>query len=341
MIPSRRVLLTAAVVRQRASAARRGLRTTASTLQLRSKNGFMAAEESIPGPKTNVWRYLSTTADTDDKNDKSEDEATMTKSQFVYKDPDEDGDEMDSDKGIMAEPHEIDKKMGDQSDIESDVEEGDASSTLPAAGSYPGDEIPESKPKFEQLPELENAEKLEFQAETRQLLDIVTHSLYTDKEVFLRELVSNASDSLEKLRHLQATNQIETDNIPLEIRIELDEVSSTLTISDTGLGMTKEEMISNLGTIARSGSKAFLHEIKRSEEVGSDPMSAIIGKFGVGFYSSFMVGKRVEVRSQSARSDEEPKVWVSDGYGSYEICDLPEYIRQDRGCSIVIHFKGT
>jgi hypothetical protein len=300
------------------------------------ESSVILREESIPGTR-NLWRYFSTTtADDDDDNQ-------MKKSQFVYKDVDED----EHDPGEMAEPEEIDKKMAEVEAQEANKED-EPSSSLPAMGNVPDDDGAdmdvdkmEPKPKFVQLPELENAEKMEFQAETRQLLDIVTHSLYTDKEVFLRELVSNASDSLEKLRHLQATNQIETDNIPLEIRIELDEVTSTLTITDTGLGMTKEEMISNLGTIARSGSKAFLNEIKKSETVGADPMSSIIGKFGVGFYSSFMVGKRVEVRSQSARSDEEPKVWVSDGYGSYEICDLPEHIRQDRGCSIVIHFKGT
>jgi len=139
------------------------------------------------------------------------------------------------------------------------------------------------------------AEKLEFQAETRQLLDIVTHSLYTDKEVFLRELVSNASDSLEKLRHLQATNQVALgssttdtasegeDAAPLEIRIELDEVTSSITITDTGVGMTRDELISNLGTIAKSGSKNFLEEFKKSQQIGVDPGRGIIGKFGVGF----------------------------------------------------------
>ena len=107
------------------------------------------------------------------------------------------------------------------------------------------------------IPKIPPGEKMEFKAETRQLLDIVTNSLYTDKEVFLRELVSNASDSLEKLRHLQATNQVPAggEDVPLEIRIDMDEVASSITIADTGIGMTKEELISNLGTIARSGSK--------------------------------------------------------------------------------------
>jgi TNF receptor-associated protein 1 len=156
-------------------------------------------------------------------------------------------------------------------------------------------------------------ESLHFQAETRQLLDIVTHSLYTDKEVFLRELVSNASDALEKLRHLQVANieghevclhdknkdKQETD-VPLEIRIETDELNQTLTITDTGIGLTREDMISNLGTIAKSGSKAFFNEISRatSNEPDLDPARGLIGKFGVGFYSAFMVGDKVEVRSK-------------------------------------------
>jgi TNF receptor-associated protein 1 len=196
-----------------------------------------------------------------------------------------------------------------------------------------------------------NVEQMEFQAETRQLLDIVTNSLYTDKEVFLRELVSNASDSLEKLRHLQAANvgvgaaSVTDPDTPLEIRIELDEVTSSITITDTGIGMTKEEMISNLGTIARSGSKNFVKELERMEsgDAVNDPARGIIGKFGVGFYSAFMVGERVEVRSRSARADEEeqgPKVWLSEGTGTYQITDLQEGVRQQRGSSVVIHLKS-
>ena len=186
-------------------------------------------------------------------------------------------------------------------------------------------------------------EKLEFQAETRQLLDIVTHSLYTDKEVFLRELVSNASDSLEKLRHLQATNQVpdSADDVPLEIRIELDEVTSSITITDTGIGMRKDELIDNLGTIAKSGSKSFLEEFKKSQEIGVDPSRGIIGKFGVGFYSSFMIAENVVVRSRSALAspEEAPTMWKSDGGGSFEVSDIPEGVRQDRGSSIQIFLK--
>ncbi len=160
--------------------------------------------------------------------------------------------------------------------------------------------------------EEKKGESREFQAETKQLLDIVTHSLYTDKEVFLRELISNASDALEKLRHMQTANQggsgaenagdlkAHDPELPLEIRIETDEVNGTITIADTGIGMTKQDMIDHLGTIAKSGSKAFINEIaqKSGEDGGAfDASKGIIGKFGVGFYSSFMVGDKVEVRS--------------------------------------------
>ena len=149
-------------------------------------------------------------------------------------------------------------------------------------------------------------ESLEFQAETKQLLDIVTHSLYTDKEVFLRELISNASDALEKLRHMQVANEgsnteQQDPDKQLEIKIETDEVNGTITISDTGIGMNRQDMIDHLGTIARSGSKAFMNELAEkhsSETANLDASRGIIGKFGVGFYSAFMVGDKVEVRSK-------------------------------------------
>ena len=191
----------------------------------------------------------------------------------------------------------------------------------------------------------QETETLEFQAETRQLLDIVTHSLYTDKEVFLRELVSNASDALEKLRHLQSTNQgtdIKDPDVPLEIRIETDEVNKTITISDTGIGMSKQDMKDQLGTIARSGSKAFVSELAQKGTGGdADKGLGIIGKFGVGFYSAFMVGDKVDVRSKPAFSDGEDDalLWSSSGIGCYDISKLSDDIRQDRGSSIVIHLK--
>ena len=189
-------------------------------------------------------------------------------------------------------------------------------------------------------------ESLEFQAETKQLLDIVTHSLYTEKEVFLRELISNASDALEKLRHMQNVAQdseCADSEVPLEIRIETDEVNGTISISDTGIGMNRQEMIDHLGTIARSGSKAFMNELaqKASEGEGADASRGIIGKFGVGFYSSFMVGDKVEVRSKPAfnKDNADPLVWSSSGVGSYEISTLPEDVGQSRGATLVIHLK--
>lgn len=189
-------------------------------------------------------------------------------------------------------------------------------------------------------------ESLEFQAETKQLLDIVTHSLYTEKEVFLRELISNASDALEKLRHMQNVAQdseCADSEVPLEIRIETDEVNGTISISDTGIGMNRQEMIDHLGTIARSGSKAFMNELaqKASEGEGADASRGIIGKFGVGFYSAFMVGDKVEVRSKPAfnKDNADPLVWSSSGVGSYEISTLPEDVGQSRGATLVIHLK--
>jgi len=208
------------------------------------------------------------------------------------------------------------------------------------------DKEKKEKPLMETEAKPIEEEKLEFQAETRQLLDIVTHSLYTDKQVFLRELISNASDALEKLRHLQSANEgtILDSSVPLEIRIETDEANGMLTITDTGVGMTKEEMISNLGTIARSGSKAFvkqLAELKQNAQQDSsgDAERGIIGKFGVGFYSAFMVGDKVEVRSKYSLSSEEEdaKVWTSTGGNTFSLATLDSSIRQDRGTSIVIH----
>ena len=197
----------------------------------------------------------------------------------------------------------------------------------------------------------EDVEEMEFQAETRQLLDIVTHSLYTDREVFLRELVSNASDALEKLRHARATGTLSGEGAggpPLEIRVTTDEANNTLTVSDTGIGMTREELVSNLGTIARSGSKAFVQEMQMQAEAGAGgaDSSGVIGRFGVGFYSGFMVADKVDVRSRSAgKADEdegtqhEALVWESTGTGRYTISPLPEEVRQDRGTSVVLHLR--
>lgn len=135
-------------------------------------------------------------------------------------------------------------------------------------------------------------EKHSFQAEVQQLLDIVVHSLYTDREIFVRELVSNASDALEKLRHTQISEkEIFDDKLPLEITVTTDENAATITIQDFGIGMTHDELVANLGTIAHSGSRAFLKAISE----GGQKNANLIGKFGVGFYSVFMVAKKVRV----------------------------------------------
>uniref|UniRef100_A0A9L0KBR9 Heat shock protein 75 kDa, mitochondrial n=1 Tax=Equus asinus TaxID=9793 RepID=A0A9L0KBR9_EQUAS len=173
--------------------------------------------------------------------------------------------------------------------------------------------------------------KHEFQAETKKLLDIVARSLYSEKEVFIRELISNASDALEKLRHKLVS---EGQTLPeMEIHLQTDTEKGTITIQDTGIGMTQEELVSNLGTIARSGSKAFLDALQNQAEASSK----IIGQFGVGFYSAFMVADRVEVYSRSAGADSRGYQWLSDGSGMFEITEASG-VRT--GTKIIIHLKS-
>ncbi|HVS52483.1 MAG TPA: molecular chaperone HtpG [Opitutaceae bacterium] len=176
-------------------------------------------------------------------------------------------------------------------------------------------------------------QKFEFQAEISQLLDIVTHSLYTEKEIFVRELVSNASDALEKLRHTQLTEkEIFDDRLELEINLTTDDKAKTIAIQDFGIGMTRAELVENLGTIAHSGSKAFLKALGE----GAQKNANLIGQFGVGFYSAFMVAKTVKVYTHSWRANEPGHVWESDGSGSYSI---EESEGQRRGAKIVIELK--
>lgn len=182
--------------------------------------------------------------------------------------------------------------------------------------------------------EAQPSESHEFKAETRKLLDIVARSLYTDKEVFIRELISNASDALEKFRFLSSTHQIKnivSPDSPMSITVAVDEAKRTFTISDSGIGMSRTELIDNLGTIARSGSKRFL------EEVGSSD-NKIIGQFGVGFYSSFVVADKVRVYSRSADADKDEHgyVWESDGTGTFTVSKDDSV---SRGTRIEIHLK--
>jgi len=182
------------------------------------------------------------------------------------------------------------------------------------------------------------SESLEFQAETRKLLDIVAQSLYSEKEVFIRELISNASDALEKFRYLQMTSgdDVAEGDRPLEIHIATDEEKKTFTVQDTGLGMTREELVENLGTIARSGSKAFMDKLAENKEAEGNSKN-IIGQFGVGFYSAFMVGEKVDVYTQSHKPDSVAYKWTSDGLGKYEITEAEGV---QRGTKLVIHLKG-
>lgn len=178
-----------------------------------------------------------------------------------------------------------------------------------------------------------STEKHTFQAEIQQLLNIVIHSLYTDKEIFVRELVSNAADACEKLRFSQSSGAAvrDADTAPT-IALVTDDKANTLTITDTGVGMTHDELVTNLGTIAHSGTKAFLKQLAEEKK----PDVGLIGQFGVGFYSAFMAAKRVTVHSRSFIPEEPGWQWASDGAGGYEItpqADLP------RGTKIVLELK--
>ena len=178
-------------------------------------------------------------------------------------------------------------------------------------------------------------ERHEFQAEVKQVLDIVVHSLYTDKEIFVRELISNASDATEKLRHTQVAQKdadIFDADLDLEIQVTSDEEAGEITIRDFGIGMTHEELIENLGTIAHSGSKAFLNALKESGERNEN----LIGQFGVGFYSCFMVADAVKVYTRSWQKESQCYCWSSDGSGAYEI---EEVEGERRGTRIVLKLK--
>jgi molecular chaperone HtpG len=174
--------------------------------------------------------------------------------------------------------------------------------------------------------------KREFQTEVNQLLQLIIHSLYSHPEIFLRELISNSSDALDKLRHLTLTED-SYRALPFNPRIdlELDEENKTLTIADTGIGMNEEELISHLGTIARSGTKDFLSQLSGDAKKDSN----LIGQFGVGFYSAFMVADRIEVVSRKA-SEEKAWRWISDGSTGF---DIEPAERAVAGTTVLLHFN--
>ncbi|MHB1350166.1 MAG: molecular chaperone HtpG [Desulfobulbaceae bacterium] len=172
----------------------------------------------------------------------------------------------------------------------------------------------------------------EFQAKTRKVLDIVINSLYTERDIFLRELVSNAADALEKFRHQSLVEKVTFDeHVPLEITIDGDDKKHTLTITDTGIGMTLDELETNLGTIAHSGSGQFWEELADAAKKDVN----LIGQFGVGFYSAFMVAKKVRVQSRSWDGGEGHE-WESDGGGTYTVKPCPGL---HRGTRIILELK--
>ena len=181
-----------------------------------------------------------------------------------------------------------------------------------------------------------NSDTKEFKAETRKLLDIVAKSIYTDKEVFIRELLSNCSDALEKQRFnfTSGKDQPTDGDEDLGITITTNSKERTITLFDSGVGMTREEIIDNLGTIAKSGSKEFREAIENDDEAVGGAEDSIIGQFGVGFYSSFVVSDHVEVYSKSGKSQTGTR-WVSDGCGTYEVSDV-DNLDFERGTKITL-----
>ena len=185
---------------------------------------------------------------------------------------------------------------------------------------------------------MSGAQSYEFQAETQKLLNIIIHSIYTNKEIFLRELISNASDALDKIRFAQNKgSQVADPDQSLEIRITSDKEGGRLTVSDTGTGMSEEELVSNLGTIAKSGTEEFLRQVTENQESPEN----IIGRFGVGFYSVFMVASQVQVTTKSADPEAPTMVWTSDGMGSYTVEPAQETMPRGTRVEITLHENET
>jgi len=186
----------------------------------------------------------------------------------------------------------------------------------------------------------EGATKFEFQAEVTRLMEIIIHSLYTQREIFVREIVSNAGDALDKIRYKSLLDkEILGETTDLEIMIRADSDANTLTITDTGVGMTRKELEDNLGTVARSGTAAFLDAFsQRSDDDGSNAMN-LIGQFGVGFYSTFLVADEVTVVSKSFEADEPQHVWKSTADGSYSVSVDPRGNTLGRGTSVILTLK--
>lgn len=207
---------------------------------------------------------------------------------------------------------------------EEDIKVSSSSSSIPIQDTYKAPE---------------DAESFSFEAEVSRMLDIVINSLYQNKDIFLRELISNASDALDKIRFLALTKPEYLDAEPkLQVQIEFDAAANTLTVRDTGIGMTHDEMISNLGTVARSGTTRFLQALKEGGEATSGDISQI-GQFGVGFYSSFLVADRVQVASKHPDSPEQ-YVWTStNGSSNFQVFKDPRGNTLTRGTEITLFLK--
>ncbi len=186
------------------------------------------------------------------------------------------------------------------------------------------------------MSENQGREILGFQTEVRQLLHLMIHSLYSNKEIFLRELISNASDAADRLRfEALASPELLKEDPDLKIRIEYDDTAKTVAVIDNGIGMSRAELVENLGTIAKSGTADFLQRMTGDEQKDAQ----LIGQFGVGFYSAFIVADKVAVESRRAGLPSDQGVrWESDGQGEFSIenADLPE-----RGTRVTLHLKDA
>lgn len=179
-----------------------------------------------------------------------------------------------------------------------------------------------------------HVERLEFQAEARQLLDLLVHSVYSNKDSFLRELISNASDALDKLRLETLRNkELDVDTSDLHIEIDVDKEARTLTVRDNGIGMTRREVVDLIGTLAKSGTAELRQKLREARTAAAS--EELIGQFGIGFYSTFMVADRVELLTRKAGASDATR-WVSSGDGTYSIESVDD---APAGTSVTLHLK--
>ncbi len=180
-----------------------------------------------------------------------------------------------------------------------------------------------------------------FQADVARLLDLMVHSVYSERDIFLRELISNGADACEKLRHEALADPSLTADCPsFLINVSLDKANRTLTVADNGIGMSQEELATSLGTIARSGTRAFLEKLRADAKDDAPVGSDLIGQFGIGFYSAFMVASHIDVDSRRAGTNEAYR-WSSDGKGSFSVAPLPLEEAPVRGTKVVLHLNET